>query len=218
MVNKEPLVYLFLGEDSFSKSIRIKKIKEELLTQDTEYFNLDVLYAKELTLLDLQEKLLCLPIKAKKRIILIRDSQNLKEEIKGFLIKYVKKPQGKIVLILDMSKSLSPDEFTRHLSRYAQVSHFREPLRLDTFTLSRSIDLRKTRYALWVLNQLLKNGEKPERILGGLRYAWENRVADPQETRKRLKIILDCDIDIKTGRLRSDFALEKLVVNLCGLT
>jgi len=69
-----------------------------------------------------------------------------------------------------------------------------------------------------VLNQLLRNGEKPERILGGLRYSWENSMADVFQIRKKLRLLLSCDIDIKTGRLRSDFALERLVVNLCCLT
>jgi DNA polymerase III delta subunit len=68
-----------------------------------------------------------------------------------------------------------------------------------------------------VLNQLLKKGERPERILGGLRYSWENSIATPLETRRRLKALLNCDIDIKTGRLKADFALERLVVSLCSL-
>lgn len=218
MVKKESLVYLFLGQDNFSKNIKLKRLKEEFLTKDTEYFNLDILYAKELKLLNLQERLLSLPVKAKKRIILIKDSQNLSDEIKEFILQYAKKPQDKMLLILDIHKSSPQDEFVRQVIRYAEVCRFKEPLRLDTFTLSRSIDFKKTSYALGVLNQLLRNGEKPERILGGLRYSWENSIANPLETRKKLRLLLNCDIDIKTGRLKPDFALERLVVSLCSLT
>ena len=67
MVKKESPVYLFIGQDSLSKDIRLKKLKEEFLDPQTQYFNLDVLYARELNLKDLQERLLCLPFKAKKR-------------------------------------------------------------------------------------------------------------------------------------------------------
>ena len=88
---------------------------------------------------------------------------------------------------------------------------------MDTFALSRAIDLKKPAYALGVLSELLKNGEKPERIMGGLRYSWENSSTDALVVRKRLQILLSCDIDIKTGRLKPDFALEKLVLNLCRL-
>jgi len=215
MVKKESSVYLFIGQDSLSKDIRLKRLKEEFLSPHTQYFNLDVLYARELTLKDLQERLLSLPLRAKKRIVVIKDSQNLKEDIKEFIIKYVKNPQAKIILVLDINKYLTKDEFIKQISRYSEVCRFKEDAHLDSFALSRAIDFKKSSYALWVLNQLLRNGEKPERILGGLRYSWENSSADTFQTRKKLKLLLDCDIDIKSGRLRSDFVLERLVVNLC---
>lgn len=218
MVRKENTVYLFLGQDNFSKSIRFKRLKEEFLTKDTECFNLDILYARELKLLALQEKLLCLPVKAKKRIILIKDSQNLTEEIKEFLLGYVKKPQAGVLLILDIEKSLPRDRFVKGVMPYVETCRFKDPLHLDTFVLSRSIDSKKISHALWVLNQLLRNGEKPERILGGLRYSWENNIARPVETRKKIRLLLHCDIDIKTGKLKPNFALERLVVSLCNLS
>lgn len=216
MVKKESLVYLFIGQDSFSKDIRLNRIKEEFLNKNTQHFNLDILYARELKLLNLQERLLSLPVKSKKRIVVIKDSQNLKEEVKEFILSYVKKPEESIVLILDVDKSSPRDDFTRQLIRYAEVCRFRESVNLDAFTLSRSIDFKKTGHALWVLSQLFENGEKPERILGGLRYSWENSVSRSLETKRKLKALLNCDIDIKTGRLRADFALERLVVRLCG--
>lgn len=217
MVEKESSVYLFIGQDSFSKDIQLKKIKEQFLGRELEYFNFDILYAKELNLLDFQERLLSLPLKAKKRIVIIKDAQSLKENIKEFLLNYVKNPPPKILLILDINRHNPKDEFIRQITRYCKVVRFREPLHLDTFTLSRYISPRSADYALRLLHQLLRNGEKPERILGGLRYVWEKDTLNPLERRKRLKILLNCDLDIKTGRLKPDFALEKLVIKLCGL-
>ncbi|MDD4980224.1 MAG: hypothetical protein PHC54_02975 [Candidatus Omnitrophica bacterium] len=216
MVKNESPVYLFIGQDSFSKDIRLNRIKEEFLDKNTQHFNLDILYARELKLPHLQERLLSLPVKAKKRIIVIKDSQDLKEEVKEFLLRYVKKPEARVVLILDADKSSPRDDFFRQLMRHALTCRFRETVNLDAFVLSRSIDFKKTGHALWVLSQLLKNGEKPERILGGLRYSWENSVAHSLETRRKMKALLNCDIDIKTGRLKPDFVLERLVVKLCG--
>lgn len=216
MVKKESSVYLFIGQDTLSKDVRLKKLKEEFLSPHTEYFNLDVLYARDLDLKDLQERLLCLPLRAKKRIVIIKDSQNLKKDIKDFIIQYVKKPQAKIILVLDINKYLPQDEFIRQINRYGEVCRFKEDAYLDTFALGRAIDSKKSNYALWVLNQLLRNGEKPERILGGLRYSWENSIADVFQIKKKLRLLLGCDIDIKTGRLKADFALERLVVSLCS--
>jgi len=211
------MVYLFIGQDSLSKDIKLKRIKQEYLPGPLEDFNLDILYARELHLKGLQERLLSFPIKAKKRIIVIREAGNLKKDIKEFILKYVRKPISNIVLILDITQREPKDEFLDHIARYAQVCRFNESPRLDTFTLSRQIDLKETNYALHLLSQLLKNGEKPERILGGLRYAWEKSIASPFQMRKRLKFLLNCDIDMKRGLLKPDLALERLVVQLCCL-
>ena len=211
------MVYLFIGQDSLSKDIKLKRIKQEFLPGGIEDFNFDILYAKELNLKGLQERLLFLPVKAKKRIIAIKEAQDLKKDIKEFILKYVRKPLPSILLILDITRKEAQEEFIERIARYVQICYFKEPLHLDTFALSRQIGLGRADYALRVLNQLLQNGEKPERILGGLRYAWEKSVAGPLEIRKRLKLLLNCDINIKRGILKPDLALERLVVRLCRL-
>lgn len=211
------MVYLFIGQDSLSKDIQLKHLKQESFSKDLEQFNLDTLYARELTLKNLQERLLCLPVKAKKRIVVIKEAQRLKEEVKDFMLGYVKKPAAGIILVLDIERWDRKDEFLNNIYKYARISRFRETLPPDTFVLNRQIALKRPDYALRLLNQLLKSGERPERILGGLRYAWERDSLAPLEMKRRLKLLLKCDIEIKTGRLKPDFSLEKLVVNLCGL-
>lgn len=217
MVKKQPSVYIFIGQDSLAKDIQLTKLKTEFLSPQTQYFNLDVIYGKDSSLKELQEKLLCLPVEAKKRLLIVKDSQALKEDIKEFILNYVKNPNSHIILVLDINKYSSKDGFVSGISSFGEVLRFKEEAHIDTFALSRAIDFKKPAYALGVLSQLLKNGEKPERILGGLRYSWENSTADALAVRKKLQILLSCDIDIKTGRLKPDFALEKLVLNLCRL-
>jgi DNA polymerase III delta subunit len=211
------MVYLFIGEDSLSKNIKINQLKQELLAKDIEQFNLDILYAKDLTLTVLQERFLCLPVKAKKRLIIIKDAQDLKEDIRAFILRVAKNSLTRVVLVLDIDRKDRDDEFINRIQRLAKVFQFKESARLDTFALSRQIELRKPDYALRLLNQLLMNGERPERILGGLRYSLERNTDNPLEINQRLKLLLNCDLDIKTGRLKPNFALEKLVVSLCRL-
>ena len=210
------MVYLFIGQDVSAKDNHIKSIKQEFLAQNTEQFNLDILYSKELTLKTLQEKLLFLPANNSKRIVVIKCAENLKEESKEFIASYVAKPYDQIILILDMDNSQKRDSFVARLQKYAKVITVKSQPQIDTFTLSRWISQRKADFALKVLSQLLKEGERPERILGGLRYAWEKESASPIDSKKRLKLLLNCDIEIKTGKLKPSFALEKLVVSLCG--
>ena len=220
-------VYVLIGQDHISKDIKIRKLRQEFLDKNTEQFNLDILYGKELSLKTLQEKLLCLPLNSKTRIVIIKEAQELRQDVKEFILNYAKTPYPQICLVLDINTfSLrksglklqgSQDEFLKNIARYSHILHFKEAIPLDAFTLNRQINLKKTDYALRILNQLLKNGEPPERIMGGLRYSWQRDIAGAFELRKRIGLLLNCDLDIKTGRLKPDFALEKLVVKLCCL-
>jgi DNA polymerase III delta subunit len=211
------MTYLFLGQDSLSKDIQLKKIRAEILGKDTEQFNLDILYAKELTLKVMQEKLAYLPAVNARRLLVIKGAQGLKNEIKDYLLKFIRDQHKDLVLILDMDQADAKEEFTRQLLRQAKVFRFRSVLPADTFMLSRQIELKKPDQALRILGQLLKDAQPPERILGGLRYAWERDPGSLLEKRRKLKLLLNCDLEIKTGRLKPIFALEKLVVSLCGL-
>jgi len=211
------MVYLLAGQDVLAKEAQLKKIKQEILPQELRDFNLDTLYAKEITLKDIQERFLALPLKSPKRIIVIKDSNSLNEESRNFLLAYAKKQHKHLVLILDFTQYDYKDEFIKGISKHASLLRFKESVNPDTFTLSRQIELKKTDLALRILNQQLKNGEAPERILGGLRFVWEKQNMQNALAKKKLKILLGADIEIKTGRLKPVFALEKLVVSLCGL-
>jgi len=211
------MVYLLIGQDIAAKETQLKKIKQEFLSKELQDFNLDTLYAKEITLKDIQERLLAIPLKSAKRIIVIKDAHFLNEESRDFLLAYAKKPHKQLVLVLDFQQYDYKDEFIKGISGHASMMRFKETTNPDTFTLNRQIELRKTDYSLRILNQLLKDGEAPERILGGLRFAWEKQDIQTQAAKRKLKLLLNCDIEIKTGRLRPAFALEKLVVSLCGV-
>lgn len=213
---------MFIGQDiiaqdgSSKKQAALEKIKGLVLPKAIADFNLDTLYSKELNLKGLQEKLLVMPLKTKKRIVVIKDAASLKDDIREFMLEYVKKPSDGIILVLDLDSPEPRDSFFGRLYNYAKVYYFSQPAHLDTFSLCRLIDKKETAQALKVLNQLLQEGEKPEWILGGLRFAWERNPADNLEIRKRLKLLLNCDIEIKTSKLKPLFALEKLIITLCG--
>ncbi len=210
-------VYLLIGQDPQAKEIQLNKIKQEFLPQELRDFNLDVLYSKEINLKAIQEKFLSLPLKSAKRIIVIKDAQSLDEQSRDYLLNYCKKPQQGLVLVLDFEHYDYKDEFIKNISRRALVIRFQQTVNPDAFTLSRQIELKKTDLSLRLLNQLLSNGEPAEKILGGLRYAWERQNIQTLQARKKFKLLLACDIEIKTGRLKPALALEKLIVSLCGL-
>jgi len=218
------MIYLFIGQDSSfrdsplsCKDIQFQQIKKEFLPKEVEQFNLDILYAEALKLKELQEKLSALPVKSSKRIIVIRNAQELPSDIEDFIQHWAKGERKDIVLLLDIAEQGKKEAFLRKIYKYAKIFRFKEPQAPNTFNLTRSIEQRKPDYALKLLEQLLKDGERPERILGGLRYTLENSPLNPLEIKRRVKMLLECDVEIKTGKAKPVFALEKLIVRLCAL-
>lgn len=216
-MKKEPSAYLLLGQDAFSKDAQINKLKDRYFKKEVESFNLDVCYGRDTDLVALQKMLLSLPVKAAKRLVVIREAQHLKEAVKDFILRYLKSPAPHAVLAIDIEKSDPKDEFIKGLLRLCMVYRFKEAPVADAFTLARCIEQRKGEHALKTLHQLLRNGEKPEKIMGGLRYSLLREETSPLEARRRLRLLLECDIDIKTGRLKPALALERFVISLSCL-
>ena len=222
-MKKEKPVYLFLGQDildqenSSLKEKELNKLKT-CLPKQTRDFNLDVLHCNDRTfsLKALQEKLLFMPTGDGARIVVVRSLQDAQPEVKEFLVGYVRNPSVGIILVLDVDKFDPKNAFVKGVSPYAQILRFRVDAQASTFTLSSLIEDKRTADALEILHELLDSGEKPERIMGGLRASWTRYPADPLILKKKLKILLQCDLDIKTGKIKPVFALERLIVNLCG--
>lgn len=219
------MIYLFVGQDSpfkdspsTSKDIQLKQIKAEFLPRKMEQFNLDTLYAGNLKLKELQEKLLSLPVKSAKRLIIIRNAEELDPGLDDFIVEWAKSGNKDTILLLDLEDPAKKDKLIKDIYKYAKIFHFKEIQALNTFNLTRSIEQRRPDQALRVLDQLLKDGERPERILGGLRYSLERSRFNPLEAKRRVKLLIDSDIEIKTGKLKPVFILEKLIVRLCALS
>jgi len=209
------MVYLLVGQDIQAKEIRLQKIKQEFLPKELQDFNSDTLYAKDTTLKEIQERCLRLPLKGARRVIVIKDAQSLDEASRDFLSAYCRQPRKELILVLDFEHYDHKDRFVKDMQACATITRFRETVNPDAFALARQIESRKADPALRLLNQLLNNGEAPERILGALRFAWEKQDIGSKDSRRRLKLLLACDIEIKTGRLKPACALEKLIVSLC---
>ncbi len=207
------MTYLFIGQDRPSKEAKLNSLKIKFLPKELEQFNLDTLYASELTPKLLQEKLLCLPVKTRKRIVIIKMAEGLKEDVRGFILKFAAAPYPHALLVLDMDQG-KPQDFINHLSKYSEVYQWREAKDLNAFDLSREINSRRPEAALRILNQLLEKGQKPELILGALRHICLKGSASASEIKNRLNLLLNCDLEIKTGKFKPSFALEKLLIRL----
>lgn len=232
------MVYLFIGQDNVSKDATLARLKKEILAEQTAHFNLDTIHGKDITLQQLQELLLFFPAAKGRRMLVIRGADELKPEVKEFLLGYVnKKPAGqkpapvtpikpgaeaqeRTVLVLDVGTAQragqSKDQFVEGLKGSCKTVYFREERRWSVFDLARVMEAGNAAESLRILHRLLGEGEKPERLLGGLRATWQKNITAPAELQRRMKLLLASDLDIKTGRVKPNLVLERLVIGLCG--
>ncbi|MBL7130099.1 MAG: hypothetical protein ISS45_01620 [Candidatus Omnitrophica bacterium] len=236
-------VYLFVGEDEFSKDIKLENIKKEVSPSDLEYFNFEAFSAKDLDLKTLQEAFLRLPVPAspsagrqapldahyltrqaglpttpQKRLILIRRIETLSLDLKRYLISYLKKPSPYLVLVLETRRIPKKDDFFFKIQSWAKIITFHQSPNLDAFLLGRLVTQKNLPASLRLLRQLLLRGEKPEKILGALRYQIKKQPIPVTELRRKIAHLTRCDFDIKRSRLKPGFALERLLIKLCYLS
>ena len=224
--------YLFVGEDEFSKDIKLQGIKQQLNLNRLEPFNFEVLYAKDLDLKTLRMRISTVPLspvggdspggkgissgaKIKQRLILIKDALSLKADIKQYLLGFLQKPFPHVSLILDIRRIDRRQQFFNQIARLVQLINFRQSREIDAFMLARQIMQKKINPAMLLLHQLLLQGERPEKILGAIRYQLQQEKLDIQASRKKITFLLACDRDIKMEKLKPEFSLERLIIRLC---
>jgi len=228
------MVYLFLGKDEIRKQERIEQLKKIYLNEHLKEFDYEVFTSKQLTLKKIQESLARLPALEvhpsvgkgvsnrgasdgkRRRLILIRDIQKAAPKIKEFFISYSKRPFAHVVLILVAGSDVEEESILPpYSSGNIKIEKFGSFKKTNAFDLGKAIAKRNAKFALCLLSQLLEKGEKPEKILGGLRYQLLKGASTDIAREKNLFVLLNTELDIKTGRLLPHLALEKLIIKLC---
>ncbi|MFH1621744.1 MAG: hypothetical protein ABIA97_01285 [Candidatus Omnitrophota bacterium] len=219
----ERYVFLFLGEDQVQKKSKIDSIKDNYLDKDLKDIDFELVYSEDkgLTPPRFDEILSYFPSsESKKRIVLIKNIESLNQNNRSILFKHLKSPAKSVLLILDSDKLDSNDTFIKELSPFVKVNSFRKTKKLGVFDLTQAIVSRQTTKSLKILNVLLNEREKPHSILGALFWQWDNtkNSLSLEKFRKGLKILLDTDIRIKTGKIEEDLALEMAIIRLSYLS
>lgn len=210
------MIYLLVGEDEPKKAEKIQSLKKQLLNPKVEQFNFDIFYGRELTLPLFQEALSRLPVSASSRLLVIKDALGLKEGPREYFLSRLKSLPGSLVIIMDVSAIPREENlFLGQIRKAAKTFNFTSGQDANAFTLARALENRQSGSALNILSDLLRQGERPERILGALRSQL-TRCAGAKERLRRIALLLEADLNVKTGRLKpAQLALEALVVKLC---
>ncbi|MEW6088219.1 MAG: DNA polymerase III subunit delta [bacterium] len=93
-------LYFFAGGEDFLIETALKLIKEKLVEKGEEELNYDVLYGYETGINEILEKAETTGFFDKKRLVIVRDVNSLKEKDKKVLISYLENPSPSSCLVL----------------------------------------------------------------------------------------------------------------------
>ncbi len=103
---------LFYGEDEFQKEEFIKRILASILDKESLPFNLNTYDAKEIDVRVIIDTASTLPFLSKRRAVIVRNAEFLKEEQISLLARYSKNPNPNTSLIIMVNKTKLPEEFS----------------------------------------------------------------------------------------------------------
>ena len=216
------MIYFLLGEDRLAKDQKINEIKAATLScDDALKLDYELLHGIKLDPTVLKKALIALPAVAKKRFILIRDVEKLSAHNKKVILDFIQAGNQPAVLLLDSDELIFKGEFFRDVMSAAKVMRFgQKRKKSDIWGVTRAIEAGNPGEALKILNILLRDGDSPLRIMGGLVWFWgslRNRVC-ADGFKKGLLVLQEADLNIKRSRLRPEHAVEIAVTKLSLLT
>ena len=101
MVNPRPSVFLFAGNDTYSKEQAIKKLKSSLLDSSSLELDYKVFDGVDAEVRDILDYVSTIPFLASKRLVIIKHFEKFSKEDTSRLISYIKNPIKSTCLVLD---------------------------------------------------------------------------------------------------------------------
>lgn len=212
------MIYFLLGGDRPAKEEKINEIKASCLpSNDALKFDYEFLDGRKLDPTVLKKALIALPAVAKKRLILIRAVEKLTTHNKKIILDFIQAENRHAVLVLDSDELSFKGSFLRDITPVAKVMRFEQRGRKnDIWDVTRAMEGRDPDEALKILNNLLRDGDPPLKIMGGLVWFWgslKNRVS-AEGFKKGLLVLQEADLNIKRSRLKPEYAVEIAVTKL----
>ena len=212
------MIYLLLGEDTQIKDSKITQIKSSILVKpESVHFDFESLDAQHLSGANLKKSLLALPMISNKRLLLIRQAHQLKNDAIKILDAFLQEPGEHCDVILETTAALKAD-FSNIVAR-AQVFNLGVAQESNIFDMTKLMTAKKTTDALKMLNEFFDQGMYPLQMMGALVWYWgkQGRALGAQKFQRGLKALEEADLNIKRSRLMPEYAMEKLVVELVEL-
>jgi len=118
---------LFLGEEQFLKDEAIENLKSKFLDSSTKELNYSIFYAKDkgFELKSLFDALNTMPFLSKKRLVILKQADDLPKPAKESVVLYLRAPKESTILIIETSSSVIKGDFLLQASKLAKLYYFR---------------------------------------------------------------------------------------------
>jgi DNA polymerase III delta subunit len=214
------MTYLFIGPDLLKKDVKISELKTKIFSDPAALaFDYEVLHAHKLDGDTLKKSLLSLPHLASKRLVILRQGERLKERNLEIVLEFLNDQPKTTVLILDFDELDVKSALFNKLKPLTEVTFFGGSKVLNVFDMTRAIGSRNPAEALRIFYELLGNNTHPLQILGGVVWWWgkERERLSTARFKQGLMVLEEADLNIKRSRLKPEYAIEKMIVELAGL-
>jgi DNA polymerase III delta subunit len=214
--------YLLLGNDTSLKDAQLNKIKRELfLDTDSQRMDSESLDGHKLSPEKLKIALLSLPAMAEKRFVHIRQAEKLSKENLALLEDFLKGDNGHVVVVLDAASWEAKSEARKNILHAVRTIGREDAAGANVFDMMDLVGRGDTARALKLLKELFDRAEEPERVLGGMIWAWSNKIKpriQPPKYKKGLLILQEADHQLKRVRFPDrGYAIEIALVKLSSL-
>jgi len=124
MVSSKPSVYLFIGDNDYLKEKAISDLKSSILKGssggDLDY---KIFHGGEVNFREVLDSVTTIPLLSVKRLVVIKNIEELNEEDLGRLIAYMREPLKSTCLVLDATSDSVINEH-EELARFANINRF----------------------------------------------------------------------------------------------
>ena len=123
MVNPDTAVFLFIGSERYLKENALNKLKASLRASPSEELDYKVFYGSDATAREILEHATAFPLFSSKKLIAVKEFDNLPKEDRARLAEYLKNPAKSTYLVIDAEKDDDVKEIAAAV-RDARVMRF----------------------------------------------------------------------------------------------
>lgn len=120
-------LYFICGSDEYLRDQTLLEIRKKVLTEGLEDFNLNVFYGDKISGSEINDVAVTLPMMAKKRLVIVKSAQSLKERDWGALTGFLENPEESCCLVFLFDKVDKRKKFFKTASKSGVIVDLKTP-------------------------------------------------------------------------------------------